>query len=126
MINKLINYIKNSKKIDQRVTMISIITKNGRVLSIGHNNKNRLSFPYKTENKYPSLSGIHAEMDSIRKCFKSQLKGATITIIGINTRSWNQVMSKPCEACMNAIKEVGIKRIIYFDKDEKKYIEKVK
>ncbi len=50
MINKLINYIKNSKQIDQRVTMIAIITKNGRTLSIGHNNKNRLSFPYKNKN----------------------------------------------------------------------------
>ena len=126
MINKIYNYIKNSKQIDQRVTMIAIITKNGRVLSIGHNDKNRLSFPFKHKNGYSDLSGIHAEVDSIRKCFKSQLKGATITVIGINTRSGNMVLSKPCISCMNAIKEVGIKRIIYFDKDGKKYIERIK
>jgi len=125
MLNKLINYIQNSKQIDQRVTMLAIITKNGRTLSIGHNNKNRLAFPFKKINGYSSLSGIHAELDAIRKCFKSQLKGATITVIGINTRSWNQVLSKPCEYCMNAIKEVGIKKIIYFDKTGKKYTEKV-
>ena len=126
MINKIFNYIKNSKQIDQRVTMLAVITKNGRVLSIGHNNKNRLSFNFKQKNGYSDLSGIHAEVDSIRKCFKSQLKGATITVIGINSRSNNQVMSRPCNACLNAIKEVGIKRIIYFDKAGKKYIEKIK
>ncbi len=126
MLNKLLNYIKTSKQIDQRVTMLAVITKNGRVLSIGHNNKNRLSFPFKKINGYSSLSGQHAEMDAIRKVYSSQLRGGTITVIGINSRSNNQVMSRPCNACFKSIKSVGIKRIIYFDKDGKKYIEKVK
>ncbi len=106
--------------------MVAIITKGGRVLSIGHNNKYRLSFPFKKENGYSSLSGQHAEMDAIRKVYSSRLKGTTITVLGVNSRSNNQVMSRPCNACSNAIKEVGIKRIIYFDKAGKKYIEKIK
>lgn len=125
MLNKLLNYLYNNP-IEQRVQMIAIITKNGRVLSIGHNSKYRLSFPFKKENGYSELSGMHSEMDAIRKVYSSLLKGATITVLGINSRSNNQVMSKPCNACINAIKAVGIKKIIYFGKDGKKYIEKVK
>ena len=126
MINKLLNYVQNTKPINQRVIMIAIITKGGRVFSIGHNNKYRLSFPFKKENGYSSLSGQHAEMDAIRKVYSSQLKGTTITVLGVNSRSNNQVMSRPCNACLNAIKEVRIKRIIYFDKEGKKYIERIK
>lgn len=126
MLNKLLNYLYNNPTIEQRVQMMAIITKNGRVLSIGHNNKNRLSFPFKKENGYSELSGQHAEMDAIRKVYSSLLKGATITVLGINSRSNNQVMSRPCSGCFNAIKTVRIKEIIYFDKDGKKYIEKVK
>lgn len=125
MLNKLLNYLYNNP-VEQRVQMLAVITKNGRTLSIGHNNKNRLSFPHKTKNGYSSLSGQHAEMDAIRKVYSSLLKGATITILGINSRSNNQVMSRPCNGCLNAIKAVGIKKIIYFGKDGKKYIGKVK
>lgn len=125
MINKFINYLYNNP-IEQRVQMIAIITKNGRTLAIGHNNKNRLAFPFKKVNGYSTLSGIHAEMDAIRKVYSSQLKGATITILGINSRSNNLIMSKPCPACLRAIKEVGIKKVVFFDKEEKKYIERVK
>ncbi len=106
--------------------MFSVITKGGRVLSMGHNNKNRLSFPFKSENGYSSLSGMHAEYDAIRKLFKFQLKDSTIMVFGFNRKSNNPILSKPCKACMNAIKEVGIKKIIYFDKQGKKYIEKIK
>lgn len=112
--------------INQRVSMLSIITKNGKILSTGFNNKNRLSFPHKNKNGYSELSGIHSEIDGINKVYSSLLKGATITVLGINTKSNNQVMSRPCLACLNAIKTVGIKRIVYFDKEGKKYIERVK
>jgi tRNA(Arg) A34 adenosine deaminase TadA len=102
-----------SKYVRQRVTMISIIFKGNSILAIGENNYDRKQYPFKWKNKYKSYSGLHSELDAINKCNKHQLKGATIAIYGL--RRINMVTSTfPCASCLNAIKDVGIKKIIYW------------
>lgn len=109
----------------QRVTMFAAIVVGGNRLSVGTNNINRQSFPYKDANGYRALAGIHAEMDAIRKCRKKVLQGSTIVVWGFNTKSKNVVKSRPCKACMNAILAVGIKKVLWFTKQNEKIVEKV-
>ena len=105
--------------------MAAAIIKGGNIISIGNNKYNRLSYPYKQMNGYSKLSGLHAELDAIKKCSKSSLLGATIVITGV-TKAGNRILTKPCPACRNAIRAVGIKKIIYFDKSGQKHIERIK
>lgn len=110
---------------NQRVTMFAAIVIGGNRVAVGANNGIRQSFPYKRINGYREFAGIHAEMDVIRKCSKKTLKNSTIVVWGFNTKSKNQVKSKPCQACINAISAVGIKKIVWFMKNGEKIIEKV-
>jgi tRNA(Arg) A34 adenosine deaminase TadA len=102
-----------------RITMIALIIKGGSLLALAENNYQRLSYPFKKRNCYRHTSGLHSELAVINKCTASQLKGSTIVIYGLGglhpPRS-----SKPCSACMKAIKSVGIKKIIYFENEIQK------
>jgi len=104
--------------------MTAWIVKGGCVLSIGHNNYNRLLYPYKKKNGYNESAGIHAEMSAIKKISKISLKDSTIIINGV-TKAGNKIFTKPCQSCMKAIKAVGIKKVIYFDQFGNKYVEKI-
>lgn len=56
----------------------------------------------------------HAERATLRELLKSRddLRGCTIYIARIN-KSGKTMMSRPCEDCMKAIVEAGIKEIVY-------------
>lgn len=110
---------KNMKQ-NQRVTVLAVVVKGGAIVSIGTNDYYRQKYRFKQWNKYNDLAGLHAELSAIFNCRKEVLNGATMVIIG-GTRSGNEIISsKPCEGCMNAIREVGIRKLIYFDGDEMK------
>lgn len=109
---------------NNRVCMVAMISKGGNILSTGINKVDRKKFPFKIRNQYPHYAGLHAEMNAINKCTKNQLSNASIIIIGISSAG-NLLKSKPCKACMNAIKAVGIKKVTYFDKTGQKFVEKL-
>lgn len=121
---KILNYFQTLNNKKQRIFMVAIIMKGGNILSIGYNDYNRLQYSFKKENKYNNSAGLHAEMSAIKKCSKTQLKGATIMVWGVS-KAGNFILTRPCESCRNAIKKVEIKKIIYFDKKNNKNIEKI-
>lgn len=89
-----------------------MIVKSGRVVSkgynrVGYHNVNQLG---KTN------QSIHAEEDAIRKLYRYPhlLQGATLYVFRAS-KTGRLLMSKPCEHCLNLIKLVGIKRILYFN-----------
>jgi deoxycytidylate deaminase len=102
-----------------RVTMISIILKGGSILAIGENDYERKSYAFKNKNGYKQYQGLHSELAAINKCTKEQLKGSTIIIYGLGGEQV-PYSTKPCEHCLHAIKDVGIKTIIYYEHGEQK------
>jgi tRNA(Arg) A34 adenosine deaminase TadA len=110
-----------NKYVRQRVTMISIIFKGNCILSIGENNYDRKQYPFKGKNKYKPYNGLHSELDAINKCNKDQLKGSTIAVYGLR-RINAPYSTKPCPCCLNAIKDVGIKKIIYWENNQQQII----
>jgi deoxycytidylate deaminase len=86
----------------------AIIVKHNRVLGLGINrDKNH---PNNVPN--PKMqAGVHAEESAIKAC-QGETEGATIYVARRNKHG-KQMMSKPCIRCQAALKEAGIKKVIY-------------
>ena len=85
------------------------ILKNNKILSIGNNKyfKNIL-----IENEIVKLS-IHAEIDALFKNSNKNVKGLDILIIRVGEKSCNLKNSRPCNSCIEKLKEKGIRKVYY-------------
>lgn len=84
----------------------AVIVKKNRVVSIGYNK------PHKTHPRSNTrFKTVHAEFDAILASNKEDLKGATIYVLRVAKSGLN--LAKPFPCCMDLIKMVGIKKIIY-------------
>lgn len=98
------------------------IYKNSRLISIGWNSKKT---DPKCKNTYHfAHAEFHAAIRAIRKIDPkydnlrgSPLKGYKIYIARIG-RSGGLKMSKPCSACQDFLKNIGIKKVCYTNKHE--------
>lgn len=84
----------------------AVIVLGGAIQSIGINK--RTNDPY----FHPNLHWLseHAEASAIRKA--SRTMGATIYIARVSNQG-DLRMSRPCPRCMSALKDAGIKKIVY-------------
>lgn len=55
---------------------------------------------------------LHAEVATLRRCSKTDLKNAVIYIARIN-RLGEERNSKPCPACLEEIRKAGIRKIVF-------------
>ena len=56
---------------------------------------------------------VHAEINAlIRVCNKDLIKGSTMIVYRQNNNG-KMAMARPCEMCLNFLKESGVKNIIY-------------
>lgn len=69
--------------------------------------------------RYELCRSVHAEANAIINASRCDMMGSTLYLVGIdyNTQS---ILTKsyPCLMCMRMIKNAGIKRIVYLNKDE--------
>lgn len=93
----------------------AVIVNSGRVISVGVNAE---KVDPRTEGVDFDSFAVHAEESAIRAA-AGNVKGATIYVARfhspkINRRRFRFVSdSRPCDRCMNAIKEAGITTIVY-------------
>lgn len=85
------------------------ILKNGKILAIG---KNKYFKNISIENERIKLS-IHAEVDALFKHYNKNLKGLDILIIRICDKSCNLKNSRPCNSCIEKLREKGIRKVYY-------------
>ena len=86
----------------------AVLMAGGRVLSVGINtNKND---PYYIGEDQLDKS-IHAEIQALR-AHGSKVKNGTIYIARLGKRDI-PLMSKPCDNCQKALKEAGVKKVVY-------------
>ena len=95
--------------------MGAVIIQNGDILSTGVNSSKTHPLQMKY-NKYRNIKinnhCVHAEMNAIVKTSnKNLLKGAIIYISRLKENGVG--MSRPCKACMEALKDFGIRDICY-------------
>jgi deoxycytidylate deaminase len=87
----------------------AVIVKGGSVISVGIN-KSRNHPTIVSSEHIKTHCSVHAEVDAMRKV--KNLKGATIYVARVNRRGQDR-MSRPCDSCSRAIRESGIRKVIY-------------
>jgi len=92
----------------------SVIVKGGRVISTGVN-KERSHPRIVSSEHIKQHCSVHAEVDAIKRA--KDVNGATIYVARVNRRG-EQRDSRPCNRCYEAIKNSGIKKIVYTTSEE--------
>lgn len=87
----------------------AVVVSGGRVIGTGVNK--RRNHPDWVDSP-TTQAGIHAEMAALRDCGNTPIAGGTI-YVGRMGRNGFPLMSKPCKNCQRALREAGIRKIVY-------------
>ena len=87
----------------------AVVVKSNRVLGIGVN-KFRNHPDIIPEHLIKTSCSTHAEIDALNKT--KNTKGATIYVARVNNLG-DSMFSRPCNYCYRAIREAGIKEVVY-------------
>ena len=98
--------------------MASVLVNAGRVVSQGTNKTGAGVLKDKRYDKSRNgyQVGIHSELESVLRAPEGSTRGATIYIAGY-TQNGNKIHSQPCYRCYSLLKEYGIRRAIYHDRN---------
>ena len=89
----------------------AVLTKGASILNLGVNKKQYSSFAARFRDS-PDHATIHAELGCILGVDRQSTSGSTVYVVRINPQGeWR--LSKPCRMCQEAMRHVGIKRVIY-------------
>lgn len=108
-LNKALELAKRST---ERHRHGAVLVKNGNVLSWGYNKmkSHPLVFGDNAEDLIKNHSGVHAEVDAIRKVANPE--NAVLYVARLR-RTGEPGLSKPCDRCEKAIADAGIKKVIF-------------
>ena len=108
----------------------AVIVAGRRVVSVGVNRwrthtKQKKYAPYRYDTQEEAESDVgrcHAEMDALIKAGRAALHGASIYVY---REDLNGLLAecRPCGACMQAIREAGIKNVHYTSRDGYNHLE---
>lgn len=108
----------------------AVIVKDNKIISTGYNGsakneknccdtmecvRSKLKIPH--GERYELCVAVHAEMNAIINGDPEKMKGSTIYIHGTDMITGKVVKSNPCMMCDRAIKNAGIKKIVYVEED---------
>lgn len=130
-INKFFTLAKNASEFSNfdRIKIGSVLVYKNKVISVGYNMKK--SHPYqKILNKYGKYNQdrinnyLHSEINCLLSVKDLNINWNKVYIfIYREDKNGNLAMCKPCSSCVNALKEIGIKKVFYTDKNGYNYIE---
>lgn len=108
----------------------AVIVSGNKLVSVGANKwrthtKQKKYTPYRYNTVWEADEDVgrcHAEMDAIIRAGRSDLSGATIYVYRQDMNG-HLAESKPCGACMQAIKEAGIRDVFYTSRDGYNHLE---
>lgn len=93
----------------------AVIYKGNRVISVGNNSRkgHPVMQEYNKEMPFHRAPFLHAEVSALLACrWKQDLRGASIYIARcLNNGGYG--LARPCPACLKAIADAGISKIIY-------------
>lgn len=90
-----------------KIKMGAVLVDSGTPIAVGFN-----SLKYFSKWCSPPSVSIHAEMNCLRTCSKKRIKGCELYIYREH-KNGRLALAKPCEDCLNVIRQKGIKRIYY-------------
>lgn len=90
------------------------LVKSGRILGVGKNSINRSNhLTHKYFDKYPT---IHAEMNCLVRLDPEDIRGSVV-YVWRQKRTGEPGMAKPCKRCAIALRDMGVKRVVYTTDD---------
>ena len=108
MIKKAIQQAEKSTYKHRLGACVSIGRK---VLGVGYNKVNRHQSKVKTDSWNGSLHAeISAVLDALRKYPVEKLKGATVTVVRVDSAG-KLKLALPCKNCYNSLRNLGIKEV---------------
>jgi len=101
--------MKLAKKSNGLYMLGSCLVSAGRFLSGGYNKYHSMNPLAREFFGYPT---VHAEMDALNGVSKESIKGSVLYVFRIR-RDGSPGMSMPCRRCQNALRNLGIRKVIY-------------
>ena len=90
----------------------AVLVQGGSVLNCSYNKDNYNSFGSRFRDINEGRATLHAELGCILGIPRTKTSGATVYVARVNKQGAEKI-SKPCNMCQNALKHVGVKRVIY-------------
>ncbi len=84
----------------------------GSVRNVSFNKDNYCAFGSRFQREHGGRTTLHAELGAILGMDRSITEGATVYVARVG-REGDFKLSKPCQMCHEALKHVGIKRVVY-------------
>lgn len=115
--------LKEANKSTYKHKLAACLVSGGRIIAINHNQLRH----HKRGSRWSEYPGsLHSEVACITSINKDKIKNATLYVLRIsNGKQPKPMLSLPCSNCMELIKWVGIKKVIYSTK-EAPFIKEVK
>jgi deoxycytidylate deaminase len=89
----------------------SCLVRSGRVLSTGYNIYNRSD---SISRRYALLRSIHSEINCLATAThrNREIRGSVMYVCRIR-KDGSYGLSRPCRGCMEALRDLGVKRVVY-------------
>jgi len=84
----------------------------GSVRNVSFNKNNYCAFGSRFQKEHAGKTTLHAELGAILGMDRGITEGATIYVARVG-REGGYKLSKPCPMCHEALKHVGVKRVVY-------------
>jgi tRNA(Arg) A34 adenosine deaminase TadA len=94
----------------------AVLVKGNSVRNMACNKHRHCHFGKRFREANTGTATLHAELGVILGMDRSITQGATVYVARVNKEGTAR-MSKPCPMCENAMRHVGIKRVIYTDRN---------
>ena len=120
-MSKSKRYISLAKKIAEQSDCEkfrhgAVLVRGSSVRNVACNRHRHCHFGRRFREANTGDATLHAELGVILGMDRSITQGATVYTARVNKEGQSR-MSKPCPMCENAMRHVGIKRVIYTDRD---------
>ena len=84
----------------------------GSIRNVSFNKDNYCAFGTRFQREHAGRTTLHAELGAILGMDRSITEGATVYVARVG-KEGNYKLSKPCPMCHEALKHVGVKRVVY-------------
>ena len=84
----------------------------GSIRNMSFNKDNYCAFGSRFQKEHSGRTTLHAELGAILGMDRRITEGATVYVARVG-REGDYKLSKPCQMCHEALKHVGVKRVVY-------------
>jgi tRNA(Arg) A34 adenosine deaminase TadA len=90
----------------------AVLIKGASIINVSCNKNKFSSFATRFTKKEKEFVTVHAELGSILNVERTHTEGATVYVVRVNNQDELR-LSKPCPMCEEAMRFVGIKKVVY-------------